>query len=139
MTLENNICDEKMLASYVDKSAGFITNLNGLVNKIDEFEENYKLIKNQDYELNSFTMGNIQTNKKLYNEYLLIAEKFKNELKFQEAINYYDKLIDLYPLLGHPYYLKGLALNDLKEFLNAIECYIKAIEINSKKFKILLS
>ena len=50
--------------------------------------------------------------------------------KFQEAIECYDKAIEINPDDAEAYYNKGNTLYNLGEYQQAIECYDKAIEIN---------
>lgn len=54
-----------------------------------------------------------------------------SELKrYQEAIDSYDKAIQLNPNYSNVYYNKGNSLRDLKRYQEAIDCYDKAIELN---------
>ena len=52
--------------------------------------------------------------------------------KYKEAIDYYDKAIELYPTLSRAYFDKGRALNELKLYDEALHSYSKAININPK-------
>ena len=53
--------------------------------------------------------------------------------KFNEAIECYDKALEINPKLVESWYNKGNALKGLNKFNEAIECYDKALEINPQK------
>jgi tetratricopeptide (TPR) repeat protein len=50
--------------------------------------------------------------------------------KYEEAIKYYDKAIEIDPNYAGAWYGKGSALQKLKQYKEAIECSAKAIELN---------
>jgi tetratricopeptide (TPR) repeat protein len=51
-----------------------------------------------------------------------------------EAIENFDKAIELKPDNHYSYYNKGIALVNLKRYQEAVDYYNKAIELNSKYF-----
>ena len=51
------------------------------------------------------------------------------EGKFQQAISYYDKILDEDPKHISSLNNKGYALSKLKDFTNAMKCYDIALEI----------
>lgn len=56
----------------------------------------------------------------------------RDQNKYQEAIETYDKALALNANFAEALYDKGLALHNLNKFQEAIDCYEKAITINSK-------
>ena len=56
----------------------------------------------------------------------------RDQNKYQEAIETYDKALALNANFAEALYDKGLALHNLNKFDEAIECYEKAISINPK-------
>lgn len=58
------------------------------------------------------------------------ADKFYDSEKYQEAVEYYDKALEINPTVDEIYYRKGTALDNLGQYEKAIACYNKAIEIN---------
>ncbi len=50
-------------------------------------------------------------------------------MKFEEAIKYFNRAIEINPNLYHTWYEKGNSLGILGEIDEAIECYDKAIEL----------
>jgi len=57
---------------------------------------------------------------------------FVNQSKYSEAINAYDKAIELDPQNADVWYSKGYALDYLDKYNESIEAYDRAIEINPK-------
>ena len=47
-----------------------------------------------------------------------------------EAIECYDKALEINPQNADAYYKKGLSLSTIEKYAEAIECYDKALEIN---------
>ncbi len=60
-----------------------------------------------------------------YNKGLALYKSWKN----QDAINCYDKVLELNPEFADAWYNKGLALYRLSKYMGAIECYNKALSI----------
>jgi tetratricopeptide (TPR) repeat protein len=56
----------------------------------------------------------------------------RDQNKYQEAIETYDKALALNANFAEALYDKGLALHNLNKFQEAIDCYEKAIAINNK-------
>ncbi|MGA9151794.1 MAG: tetratricopeptide repeat protein [Candidatus Nitrosopolaris sp.] len=54
--------------------------------------------------------------------------------KYKEAIECYDKAIELEPDFADAWESKGVALTDLKKYNEAIKCYDKAIELEPDYF-----
>jgi tetratricopeptide (TPR) repeat protein len=61
--------------------------------------------------------------------------KLGKEGKFQEAIEYFEKAIELEPGHDKAYYYMGAAYEKLENYEKAIECYEKAVNINPKSVK----
>ena len=58
--------------------------------------------------------------------------KLGKEGKFQEAIEYFEKAIELEPDHDKVYYYMGAAYEKLEAYEKAIDCYEKAVNINPK-------
>ena len=50
--------------------------------------------------------------------------------KYEEAIECYDKAIQINPNYSNAFNIKGHALYNLNKYEETIECYDKAIQIN---------
>ena len=61
------------------------------------------------------------------------------EGKFQQAITYYDKILDEDPKHISSLNNKGYALSKLKDFINAIKCYDTALEIYPDDLSLLIN
>jgi tetratricopeptide (TPR) repeat protein len=64
----------------------------------------------------------------LYNK----GSALNNLGKYKEAIEYYDKALEIDPKFALTLYNKGNALYHLGKYNEAIECYDKALEIDPK-------
>ena len=68
------------------------------------------------------------------------AEILGKSGKYQEAIEHFDKAIELDPNYVDAWYNKGVVLDNLGEHEEAIECYDKALELdpnNADAWKVL--
>ena len=54
----------------------------------------------------------------------------KNDGKYEEAIDCFDKIIEIDPESDHPWFAKGMSLYKLSKYHEALFCYDKAIGIN---------
>ena len=61
------------------------------------------------------------------------------EGKFQQAISYYDKILDEDPKHISSLNNKGYALSKLKDFTNAMKCYDTALEICPHDLSVLIN
>ena len=59
--------------------------------------------------------------------------------KFQQAITYYDKILDEDPKNISSLNNKGYALSKLKDFTNAMKCYEIALRIRPNDLSILIN
>jgi len=57
------------------------------------------------------------------------GDSLDDEREFEQAIEYYDKIIKIYPNYTVAYNNKGASLDELGRYEEAIECYNKAIEL----------
>ncbi len=79
---------------------------------------------NSYYHLNEFV-----ENKLISYEYLNKGNELFIAKKYQEAIQFYNKSIQLNPNYSAAYKNKGVVLAYSKKFKEAIQCYDKAIEL----------
>jgi len=91
-----------------------------LVHIIQEFIKNVAESKKQNYKL-------IEMNPEYWNNKGNALNKLK---RYEEAIECYDKAIELNPNNPDYWNIKGNALMKLKRYEEAFECYDKAIELN---------
>ncbi|CAD8131391.1 unnamed protein product [Paramecium sonneborni] len=90
-------------------------------------QRNIKIIEiNQ--ENNEQKQGNIEEAEKLFKQ----GEALHNLQKYQEAIDCYDKAIQINSKYEIAWNNKGSALRKLQQYQEAIDCYDKAIQINQK-------
>ena len=59
--------------------------------------------------------------------------------KFQQAISYYDKILDEDPKNISSLNNKGYALSKLKDFTNSMKCYNLALEICPDDLSVLIN
>lgn len=67
-----------------------------------------------------------------FEKYINTGNKASESKKYESAIKYYTKAIDIYPFNVVGYFNRGITKNKLKNYISAIEDFNKVIEINSK-------
>ena len=91
-----------------------------LVHIIQEFIKNVAESKKQNYKL-------IEMNPEYWNNKGIALGELK---RYEEAIECFDKAIELNPNDPWYWYNKGVALSELKRYEEEIECYDRAIELD---------
>ena len=73
------------------------------------------------------------------NSFLDEGNRLFLQKKFQQAVTYYDKILDEDPKNVSSLNNKGYALSKLKDFTNAMKCYEIALEISPDDLSIPVS
>ncbi|MDP8202236.1 MAG: tetratricopeptide repeat protein [Candidatus Tenebribacter burtonii] len=62
--------------------------------------------------------------------YFKKGNEYAEDGKYDKALEFYQKALDINPSLASVYYKMGIVYNDMKKYNEALECYEKTIEIN---------
>lgn len=71
-------------------------------------------------------------NERLIDGLTLIAESYEELEDFDNAIIFYDKVIKLEPTSEHSFERKGMCLRNNQDFIDAIDAFEEAINLNSR-------
>jgi len=103
----------------------------GITNVLDDVK---KIEKKEGTKIETIKAGDLEISKNdlLLKEYLLKGNGHYFRTEYSEAIECYDKALEIDSEHTDAWFMKGEALRALSQFEQAIECYDKALEIDSE-------
>ena len=126
LTTKNTAYDRKYIQNKLDEINSTLKQITTIVQEVDNIEK-----KEGTAHIEEIKSENIQISRKdlLLKEHMLKGNEYFYKKKYNEAIQCYDKALEIDVNNANAWNNKGLSLYYIGEYEEAIQCYDKALEI----------